>query len=571
MKRRKTKMFKKSLLALSVAGVTAFSANAGILTASITETAALKTASDAAATCSAAATILGVTVTNTGTNTFTDTAAADTVGAATNSGTAGVYDTAANTVVWTANDVCAVTIGSDELVAASNITNSLEGAQANGVTVAANLIAGVGGYTAEDTIRISVAGGLVDEDASASATLTSLNGTPSTFTLLGVVGNDILFTVDTGQQTSREVLALAGLVVTPNANVTELSLTAETQNTANVIYDQSPSEKVTELEAQYSSSLEVAFDGIIDVATSRLTISDEGTADALNKKFGAAPASADEALNEDTIIVKTTLETTQGNLVPDSATITINGNFAWMAQLDADDDGLESTELAGAISYQAHTDATLAADGDDVVATNGISINSDLDELTVTLDTTGGGATLDAYHEFALVVPGATGTESLAEQMFTGGIVITDDSAASGAGYSATVVAADTALGEWELNGSVVTIPYMPFDDNTAVIMRHTNTGVQSGDITVRYMLEGTSTNWSDSIVVGSSSRGVQNIRDAVINAIKTDAGVDAGKVAIEITTNVPAEDVTVYAGFRVKDENDRGFVGTFGQHGSAK
>jgi hypothetical protein len=557
---KEIKMFKKSLLALSVAGTAAFTANAGILTASITETAALSALVTAETTCADAAAVLGLTVSNTGTNTFEDnTGTADTINVV-DGGSAGVYDTAANTAVWTADDVCTITVNSDLLVAASSVSNSLEGAQANGVTISANLIAGVGGYTDEDTVRIQVAGGIIDEDASAGATLTG--GTTSAFTLLGVVGNEVLFTVDNGAQDAREIVALAGLVVTPNDGVEELSLEAQTQNTANVVYDTSDSELVTVLEAQYTGAVDSAWDGIIDVATERLVF--EANAD---DSSGAA-----EAVTDDSVVFEVTENTTQGNLDPDSVTIAVSGDFSWMAQLDTSDDGedITSAELATGLTYLSDdTDNTFASAGNDAVDT--IALNDDMDTLTITLDTTDGD--VDPFHKVTFNVPAAaTGEESLNVQSFTVSIVANDSAAASGAGYDATIAAAGTAAGEWTLNGSVVTVPYMPFGPNTKVIMRHTNTGVQEGDVTVRYMLEGVSDNWESVGAVATSSRGVMDIRDAVIDAIMADAGVEQGKVAIEITTNVPSEDVTVYAGYNVKNSaDDRGFVGTFGEHGSAK
>ena len=279
-------MFKKTLLALSVAGVASFGANAGIISADITDTsvtvAAYADAGALSSDCAALAVTYDATIDLNG-QTPAD-AGADTVTGAViiDGGDDDIYETAANVLQYVGAAECNITINSDILVEASNVSNSLEGAQANGVTVSAKLIAGVGGYTDEDTIRITVAGGTIDEDASAGATLTA---GVSTYTLLGVVGSDVLFTVDTGDQTGKEIVTLAGLNVIPTANVTELSLTAETQNTANVIYDQSPSEKVTELEAQYTGAVDFVFDGIIDVATERLVL--EANAD---DTFGAAEA-----------------------------------------------------------------------------------------------------------------------------------------------------------------------------------------------------------------------------------------------------------------------------------------
>jgi len=135
-----------------------------------------------------------------------------------------------------------------------------------------------------------------------------------------------------------------------------------------------------------------------------------------------------------------------------------------------------------------------------------------------------------------------------------------------------SVTLSDTA-GSWSLNGSSVTIPYMPFGTNTQVILRATNTSSVAGDLTVRYMAEGSQASWKDLGVIGTVPAGVTNVSDLVINAIKTDMGnpTTGQKVALELTTNSPSSAITFFAGFKVLNgENDRGIVGTFGAKGSA-
>lgn len=371
-------MFKKSLLALSVAGAT-FAANAGILSANISETTAIAGAvvlapgadncATLASTYSATVDLNGQTPAGLGADTATvEDGAVD----APLTATAGIYDTTANTLTYTSATACTLKINSDELVAASSVANSLEGAQANGVTVAAKLATGIGGVTDEDTIRITVTGGVVDEDASAGATLTAAT---STFTLLGVVGNEILFTVDSGAQDGREILSIAGVVVTPNSDVTELSLAAQTQNTANVVYDTTPSALVTVLETQYSSAVDFGFDGIIDVATDRIVF--EANADDTS---GAA-----EAVTDDTLVIDITEETTQGNLLPESVTFDIMGDFSWMAQLDTSDDdtAITSAELLTGLTIAASN----ANGGADDTANTTASINGTYDKLTLVVPT----------------------------------------------------------------------------------------------------------------------------------------------------------------------------------------
>src|SRR5690606_26053551 len=136
-------------------------------------------------------------------------------------------------------------------------------------------------------------------------------------------------------------------------------------NTANVQYDQSPAAELVVLETQYSSSVEAVFDGIIDVATERLTLAVNAD-DSLNDQNTATIGV--EALNEDTTVIKVTENTANGNLDSDHVELVINGDFSWMAQLDTSDDdtAITSAELAAGFVYDSHTDDTLAGDGDDV-------------------------------------------------------------------------------------------------------------------------------------------------------------------------------------------------------------
>ncbi|MFC0117845.1 hypothetical protein ACFFK7_07915 [Pseudoalteromonas xiamenensis] len=130
----------------------------------------------------------------------------------------------------------------------------------------------------------------------------------------------------------------------------------------------------------------------------------------------------------------------------------------------------------------------------------------------------------------------------------------------TGSSKSATLTA-DVAFGGWTLNGSQVEVPYMPFGDNTAVVLRLTNTSTKTGDLTVRYMLEGAVSEWKSVGVVASIKPGVTDIGALVMDAIKADAKVTKGKVAIELTTNVPGANVEITALFRDIKEQDRAVV----------
>ncbi|MDT0602808.1 hypothetical protein [Thalassotalea castellviae] len=513
-------MFKKTLLALSIAGIAGF-ANAGTVVTSVTEV-----ANGAAVACNGDAVV-------------DDTA----------SNVDGVYEATGTTNTTPA--VGATCVIAETLVTTPT-SSSIEAAQNVAVPANASLVAGIGGYEAGDTITINISGAQIDTATSLSPTLTDASGV-LTINVLDITATAVRFTVTAGTSAGYVILNLTGinLDATGLSASTEVTYDAFATNTSGTDFDVSSGVVVADLVPQYSATVVDSMDGIIDVSADRKSL-------ALN----ADDAHTGEVLNQDTLAIAVSLDATGTIITPATVEYVFSGDFSWLeTAANTSDDGKAAT----AAEVQTYLGGGFyTGTGDDTLTST--TLNADMDTLTVITAAVSGD--VDTAGEFLFPVQGnVTGAAVLNETPYSVSITAKDATAAPN---TISMSTGSKSAGEWNLNGSVVTVPYMPFDDNTAVIMRHTNTGVQTGDISVRYMLEGVSTAWSESIVVGSSSRGVMNIRDAVINAIKADAGVTSGKVAIEITTNVPAADVTVYAAYKVKDEQDRGFVGTFGQHGSA-
>jgi hypothetical protein len=582
MKLKENNMFKKTLLALAVAGVTS-TAYAGSITKSVTEETGAGTTTKGAAvaaivaaadSCATAATAAGVTLDLDG-NVHDDGAVNDTI---TIVDTATGVLSSTTSVVMTGTDTCDVTIA-DEQKTASAVKTSLEGATENGVNVTAALIAGVGGFQEESTITITVTGGQIDEAASVSATLASnANGGTGVYVIEGIANNSILFRTTTASA-GQEIAELSGLVVTPDSGSTEVSISAVTQNTAAIVIDEAPETQVVQIAKQYTGTVTSKFDGIIDVQEERISLAVDAD-DNFNELV--TDQTNVQAIDEDTLVVKTTLNTGDGNLDATVQEFTITGDFSWMVDLDADEDGdVESAEILTAISYastsaldvDADDEALEDADGDDSITAAALS--EDMKTLTLTGVVGGGvndGTDVDTYHAITFTPPGVAGDGVTAfnTQDFTVDYVV-KTAATDGVEMDTMETALDA--GEWTLNGSVVTIPYMPYGDNTQVILRHLNTGVQTGGITVRYMLQAdkknpvASTDWVSVGEVATSSKGILDISSVVTAAIKDSVANTSGaaKVAIEITTNVPDEDVTVYASYKVISESDRGTIGTFG------
>lgn len=593
-------MFNKTLLALAVAGAS-LSANAGILAVdaqnqlSESQVAAYDAAiaANANAVCQAYVTALDVTPTS---KTGVKVPAAGTVTTQTGittSGTAPVvhasattnYDSTATSVVYDATtpgtaaapveaDSCVVTYGT-RLVTADDSKYSLEGATAKGLTITATQILGVGGLSAEDTVEITVIGGTVNEDASVNA---KLNG-GTDITLLGVVGNTIRFAVDTGVTAGtfgpRDIIKLTGLVVVPDSGADAVSLSSKVVNTAGVVYDSSNSTEITKIAKQYTAKTHVAADGIIDVATERFDF-EANTSDSSVKALLNI-----DGVSADSLVVQVSEDTLLGNLTPKSGELVIAGNFSWMMDLDADEDGeLSATEIESGFDYSAFTavDNTtnvgeLITAGSNALDAGESSLNTDMTELTIPV-VVGVDADLNKYQVVTFKPAGkADATVSLETTKFIASLDFINDKTADSTTADVDLnVTTDLSVGEWTLNGSVVEVPYIPFGPNTQPIIRHTNTGAQTGDISVRYMVEELGgvyvqdNTWQSlGVIVEDAKPGVRNLLTPISDALKAKLGGDKFKVALEITTNVPGDDVTVYAAAKVTAEGqDRLTIGAF-------
>lgn len=562
-------MFKKTLLALSVATIAA-SASAGTIYSSARDAISSDLPTDLTAGTAGAGTqcaALGATLATDDTD---DTTGNDTLVFKAATTAVFVAKTSAAEQSPAAADTCDVTVAT--VVSTSTAKSPIE-APAGSVSASASIVAGVGGYRQEDTITINFTGAKLDLTRTTAPTLTTAAAGGAVFDILDITETTIRYTVRSGSgdvpgnailQLGADASGVANDTIVLDSSdlsaATEVSIDAFATNTSGTNYDIIAETKIAEFVPQYSVTVDSAFDGIIDVSDDRQALA----------KNGSDNVAADNAAgNQDTLELEVKIDATVNKVAAQDITFVIDGDFSWIADLaNTTDDGKAAT-AAEITTYLNSLDVYKKGSGSFGDASS-YKLNSDLNELTIT-DTTisTADAAADDY-AFRLTVPGkGDDNPVLSEQTFTVSVSATDGVASPNT--NTLTAGTDVPAGAWTLNGSVVTVPYMPFGPNTKVIMRHTNTGVQSGDVSVRYMLEGVSTNWETVGVVTSTTRGVQNIRDLVMDAIIADAGVEQGKVAIEITSNVPAADVTVYAAFNVKNSaDDRGFVGTFGEHGSA-
>ena len=413
-------------------------------------------------------------------------------------------------------------------------------------------------YTVGDIIKFTFAGADLDPssapasinptlpDANDSMTLGLLNATASELTYRvteltydaanteSTIGGNIQFADLELEFVAEDIIANGTVTVTYSAETSTglaLDTPAGTDGSATLFTTAS----------QFSSVVTTGFDATIDVNQQRLGFDDPGTTDAVV----ITPTNDSGAVEFDA--------------TPTGVTYTIYGDWS-ILDSDTDTDGVQTQ--ANAVTVAGGGTVT-SVDAEKIVIDHaGVAAQT----ITVDVDSDIAGGSGDSFNP-------------LAEQNFTVDVdfAFTDHGTDANPGNVAGAVAGTTntqtgaAAGSWTLNGANVTIPYMPFGPNTKVIMRATNTGTQTGALTVQYMLEGVSTGWeSISVPVTDLAPGVTDIRDLVMDAIIADAGVESGKVAIDITVNAPGEDITVFAAYNVKNSaDDRGFVGAFGHLGS--
>lgn len=575
-------MFKKTLLAFAITGAVTGAANAAQIVTGHTDAGVVLTGT-AVNNCDIAAVQLGAILQNSG-NSEGGSDDVITPNNATGRGDVG-------SAVMTGADACQAT--QFETRTTTTVKASIEAAQVGAAQLPGAIIAGIGGYEDESTITIDIRNANVDLtktvapflEYSVGAHLDNL-GNPVAATgvltvpVLDITAERVRFTVPVGQ----DIPALAVISIedvflsaTGLTGTTVVEIKSKATNTASLDYDVTDWTPVLELKPQYSAAVTRAYDAVIDVTEQRQSL------------LADSSVLPGDALDNDQFILTVTQEVTAGigsELASTGGVLSITsketGGFGWM---DTDGSG---TISAGEIAASAML-STTAVSGADTLFAGTLDATNTVLTYTTGADgsPTAGAQTLDLVYNVnfdtsALHAAGVTNPLSpfIDAQMFEASF-----SAFSTAPTVKEMKACDAATGlvceidagEWVLNGSVLTVPYMPFGDNTQVILRHTNTGDQDGKISIRYMIEELPTRAADNAWVSiptalatESKGGVLDIKTEVMDAIMAHAGVTKGKVAIEITTEAPEGDITVYAAYKVLSESDRGFVGTFGEHGSA-
>ncbi|EAR28894.1 hypothetical protein PTD2_07619 [Pseudoalteromonas tunicata D2] len=571
-------MFKKTLLALAITGVSV-AANAAVVKTSVTATTAVLqqtaigtakahakgtalgasgvfgTAADAtnSANCKALAAFYGVSLTK------ADGTAAHAVAADGSGGDVATFADGSGreltTVHTTAANACLATV--KPVLSTTAAKDGLEYTQATALEIKPVIVAGIGGYKAEDTLTFQFSGAKLDLTKTTAPSITvaaaGQAGAGVTFDILDITDSQIRFTVKATTPANdfvrgNGILELSNIFLdsTGLAATTSVMVNSFGTNTSGTKFDESTAATIVSLLPQYTTEVTTLLDADIDVGKDRQQFANNLTADVLAVKHTKNPTSANV-------------------LVPANTTYVVTGDFSWAyaPSVDTNKDGkLSSAELMAA-------NVAVLAGGDDTVKS--LALNATNTELTIVTNIVG--AALDATNTITFNVPGydsGKGTNPMISvQDFTVKVdTMSDKSVGSKAVNMPSL--AKTAAGTWKLNGSVVVVPYVPFGPATQPILRHTNAGTQTGDITVRYMVEGVHTAWQSLAAAGikDAKPGVRDMLGLVTDALKGegyDSTTTGFKVALEVVTNVPSKDVFVYGGAKITAEGqDRIHLGTF-------
>ncbi|WMO14803.1 hypothetical protein [Pseudoalteromonas piscicida] len=576
-------MFKRTLLALAVSGV-AVSANAATIYTKAGNadvnviTTALTTGVDKKAgtplgvdqkfaaaaddNCKALASALGATFTNekAGGGTYALAGTGEGKDTATFASQAGLN---ASTVKMTGDNACTATVAT--ALSTSSLKDGLEFSTVQAIEIKPVIVAGIGGYKDEDTITINLSGAKVNLAKTVAPTITVgadgiagatvANPNPVAFDILDITADRVRFTVQSSDARTEfvkgnAVLQINGIYLDSKGLSTDTAVSVDSfaTNTSGTKFDESNSRVITTLVNQYTTEVTNLLDASIDVGKDRQQFEFNSTTDTLNLKH--------------------TINTTGEKLTPAEVHYLITGDFSWMLDDDFDtnkDGKLTSAEIGKAVSFVG-SGAAAAAD-----VAKSFSVNADLNQLTVVTSVTD--SAVDSNSSITFKVPGFDDGKlenlMIPVQDFTVAVAVKDNKAFSTTAVNMQSLTTANA-GAWTLNGSVIIVPYMPFGPATQPILRHTNAGTRTGDITVRYMVEDEHNAWQPLSAAGvkDAKPGVRNMLNLVTDALKAegyDAEKSGFKVALEIVTNVPSRDVHVYGGAKVDvDGQDRIHLGTF-------
>ena len=261
---------------------------------------------------------------------------------------------------------------------------------------------------------------------------------------------------------------------------------------------------------QLNTKIAAAFNGVVDVNTSRKKFTDAGTSD--------------------TLVIENTQAafTTGAGVVTKGVTYTVYGDFSF---LDVDGDGtLEAKE--GTVSSAAGLVA-VAKDFTSAVVTQATGLVSGTVGVTIT---------------------GAAGSV-IPDQSYMAKTEVSYANPAGGATDLVATTLAQSAAGSWTLNGATAHIPFLPFGPNFAQSVTVSNTSKQSGGVDL-VIYAGSDTVEVDGIT-SVVAEGVTDISAAIRSAVSA-AGLSSASLSFDVIINAPDSAITVEAIYYAKSDGDR-------------
>lgn len=212
-------------------------------------------------------------------------------------------------------------------------------------------------------------------------------------------------------------------------------------------------------------------------------------------------------------------------------------------------------------NYHSYTDgvsvaAAVTGDLSWALNTSGADVSAGLTTVgtTWTINSSAQNLAADFTPSSVSATYGLTATPSTADGTgaLTAGSYSADVTVKNSAGTS-TFASATVDLGSWTLNGSEITIPYMPFGSAYAQAISVTNSGTIGGEILVSFTANGTTT---DAVSVGTSTaKSVVNIGKAVGSAANA---ADITEAQVNITVKAPSANIKTTAIYYSKADADR-------------
>lgn len=385
-------------------------------------------------------------------------------------------------------------------------------------------------YAIGDTVVITFTGGLktapitITSNGANAVTLgrTGLTATTATYRVTQVIGNGAAhgdFEFDAANAfefTTATVIALGSVKATFAAFLGNTSSTLDTP----VVYDGDEdltSTPIFTVRDQFVAAITAAnrFDGILDVGADREKFTGAVDTDVLT--IGLTDRSGD-----------------QGAVAKGNTTFKVNGDFSWVGDVVADAVGVACT-------------------GGAAVGTPTVTASS----LTFTCNAASTGAVL------TLDIDQNGDPVAVSPTTFT-----VDTTHAYGAG--SLLAQATLAAGEWTVNGSNITVPYMVYgtvgEKTFSQVINLTNTGVQTGTI------------YADVWATDAAGKSVKVLTNhklgtaypkataKLAGSLRTAMAAAAtpfvnGTVAIRLITDVEADGVSVYSAYVDNVTSERAIV----------